>query len=141
MGGPGGSTPYRGFAGGSADQQPAGGASLSDILTSIQNLVVATNAGANASNGLIPHLNSGRLAANTLIQTGFVRVTGISVLVAGAVGALFDAATLAAAAAGTNDLYVVPAAAGFIPLNMVFVNGLVYKPGAAQVAAIFYART
>lgn len=126
---------------GGADQQSAGGASLSDILTSIQSLVVATNAVAQASNGLIPRLNSGRLAANTLVQTGFVRVTGISVIVAGAVGALFDAATLAAAAAGTNDIYSVAAATGFTPLNMVFTNGLVYKPGAAQVAAIFYART
>lgn len=126
--------------GGGADQV-AGGASLSDILTSIQNLVVATNAVANANNGLIPHLTSGRLAANTLVQTGFVRVLGISVVVAGAVGALLDAATLASAAVGTNDVYDVPAATGFIPLNMVFANGLVYKPGAAQVAAIFYART
>lgn len=126
---------------GGADQQPAGGASLSDILTSIQNLVVATNAAANANNRLVPNLTSGRLAANTLVQTGFVRVTGISVVTAGAAGALFDAATLAGAAAGTNDVYPVAAAAGFTPLNMVFKNGLVYKPGAAQVATIFYTRT
>lgn len=132
-----GGPPRRNYGG----DQPAGGASLSDILTSVQNLVVATNAIANAQNGEIPHFSTGRLAANTLVQSGFVRVTGISVVAAGAVGALFDAATLASAAAGTNDVYVVPAAVGYLPLNMVFANGLVYKPGAAQVAAIFYART
>lgn len=130
--------PRRGSAG--ADQ-PVGGASLADILTSVQNLVVATNAVSTANNGLLPHFTTGRLAANALVQSGFVRVLGISVLAAGAVGALFDAATLAAAAAGTNDIYVVPAAVGFISLNMVFANGLVYKPGAGQVATIFYART
>lgn len=121
--------------------RPTSGASLSDMLTAVQGLVVATNAEANALNGTIPHYTSGRLSGNTLIQSGFMRVLGVSVIVAGAAGALFDVANLAGAALGTNDIFVVPATVGYISTNMVFANGLVYKPGAAQVAAIFYART
>lgn len=116
-----------------------GGASLADILSAVQNLVQATNINAKALNGGIPQETSGQLTANILVQTGFVRVTGISVTTAGAIGTLFDAANLAAAGAG-NAVYIVPAAVGFISLNMVFKNGLVYKPGAAQVATIFFGR-
>lgn len=129
------------LSGGAFAGAPNGGASLSDMLSTVKNLVEATNTLAKAANGLIPQFTSGRLAANTQIQSGFIRVTGISVLAAGAAGALHDAATLAAAVAGTNDIFVVPATVGFTATNMVFANGLVYKPGAAQVATIFYART
>lgn len=116
------------------------GTSLSDILTAIKNLVIAYNAGSDALNSAVPHFTSGQMAANTLVQTGFVRVTGISVTTAGAAGTLNDAATIALSGAG-NVVAVVPAAAGFLAVNMVFQHGLVYKPGAAQVATLFYSRT
>ena len=56
------------------------------------------------------------------------------------IGTLFDAMNLASAGS-SNIVGTVPAAVGFTPVNMVFVNGLVYKPGAAQVATLFYTRT
>lgn len=115
-------------------------ASLSDILTAIKNLVIATNANADALNSAVPHFTSGQLAASTLVQVGFVRVTGISVTTAGAAGTLNDAATIAGAGAG-NVISSVPATVGFFPVNMVFMNGLVYLVGAAQVVTLFYSRT
>ena len=114
-------------------------ASLDDILTTLKGAVNAVNGNTQVLKGQIPTSTSGQLAANTLVQTGFVRVTGISIVTAGAIGGLYDAATIALAIAGT-EVFAVPAAVGYTPVNMVFANGLVYKPGAAQVATIFYTR-
>lgn len=116
-----------------------GAASLSDILSAVQTIGQQCQFIARRLNEQAPDLTSGQLAANTLVQTGFVRVTGISVVTAGAAGTLSDARTLAAAGSG-DVVYTVEPVVGFLPVNMVFVNGLVYKPGAAQVVAIFYTR-
>ena len=114
-------------------------ASLDDILTSLKGAVNAINGVALAFNHQVPANSSGQLSVDTLVQTGFMRVTGISVGTAGAVGTLYDASSLAAAAAG-NAIYVAPASLGYIPLNMVFTAGLVYKPGAGQKVTLFYSR-
>lgn len=114
-------------------------ASLDDILTSLKNVVTAANGVAQGLKRQVPDSTSGQLAADTLVQTGFVRVIGISVVAAGAVGALYDAATIALASAD-EQVFVVPATVGYISLNMVFADGLVYKPGLAQLATIFYTR-
>lgn len=115
------------------------GASLTDALGSFQNTVVALNGIRQVLAQMVPSLTSGQMAASTLVQSGFVRVLGIAVSTAGAAGALHDAPTLAGAASG-NVIFTVPATIGFYPTNMVFKDGLVYVPGASQVAAVFYAR-
>jgi len=114
-------------------------ASLDDILTSLKNVVTAANGVAQGLQRQVPTTTSGQLSANTLVQTGFVRVTGIAVVTAGAIGGLYDAATIAGAGSG-QEVYAVAAAVGYTAVNMVFENGLVYKPGAGQVATIFYSR-
>lgn len=114
-------------------------ASASDVLSSLQNVVQAINAQTRVEGALTPTNTSGQLSANTLIQTGFVRVTGVSVETAGAAGTLNDAATIALAVSGT-EIFTTPATAGFYPVNMVFLNGLVYKPGSGQKVAVFYTR-
>ena len=114
-------------------------ASLSDILTVQQNGVVALNNIQTTRAGTIPTTTSGTLTAATLIQTGFVRVTGISVVVAGAAGGLYDT-TAVSLLGSTNQTYVVAATLGFTEVNMVFMNGLVYSPGAGQTAVIYYTR-
>lgn len=115
------------------------GASLTDAITSLQNMPVSLNGIRQVLAQMVPALTSGQMSASTLVQTGFVRVLGIAISTAGAAGALHDAATIADAASG-NVIYTVPATAGFTAVNMVFQNGLVYIPGAGQVAAVFYAR-
>ena len=118
-----------------------GAGSVSDILTALQDLVRATNACVDGLGALVPHNTSGQTIAAKLVQTGFVRVTGVSVYTPGSgVGTLYDAATLAGAVTAAA-IYPVSAALGYFPLNMVFANGLVYVPSSAQVATIFYART
>ena len=115
--------------------------SVSDILTALQDLVRATNAVVDGLAALAPHYTSGQVIASRLVQTGFVRVLGVSVISAGAgAGILYDTNTLAGAISATA-IYPVAATTGYTALDMVFQNGLVYIPSSAQAATIFYART
>ncbi len=80
------------------------------------------------------------LTVDTLIASGAGRLYGATVNVAGAAGALHDAANIGAAAAG-NMICVTPAVLGgiILPSNGVpFSNGLVYIAGAAQTVGVYY---
>jgi hypothetical protein len=77
------------------------------------------------------------LSVATVIKTGGGRVVNACVITAGAIGALHDCATTGAASAA-NQIAVTPATAGNYSINMPFQLGLVYVPGAAQVAAISF---
>lgn len=114
-------------------------ASLDDIQTSIQAAVQQLSDLTNAELKQTPAISSGTLTATKVIQTGFVRVLGVSVIVAGAAGALHDIAAVAGIAAG-NKIYVVGATIGFFPVNLVFTTGLTYAVGAGQTVAIMYSR-
>jgi len=114
-------------------------ASLDDIQTTIQSINTTLADTVNAYLKQVPSTSSGALSASQIIQTGFVRVTGVSVVVGGAAGALHDVRALADIAAG-NKLYVVGTTPGFYPVNLIFPKGLAYAPGAGQTAAIMYTR-
>lgn len=82
------------------------------------------------------------LSVATVIKVGSGRVVRASVITPGATGALHDCATTGAASAA-NQLAVVPVPAVGAPsavfdINLPFLVGLVYVPGAAQVAAISF---
>ena len=126
-------TGFQGFASGI-------GSSFIDLVTSLQNMVQAANTVADALNSQIPHFTTGQMSVDTLVVPGVVRVTGISVVATGATGGIYDATSIAGASA-TTQVGVVGATAGFQSVNMYLTNGLVYKPGAGQKAALFYART
>lgn len=114
--------------------------SLSDVLTTLKAIAAAINSMATETAHGFPTDSSQQLAANTLVQVGFVRVTGMAVVTAGVAGGLYDAATVAGAGSG-QQVATVPATVGYTPMNMVFETGLVYKPGAGQVITLFYRRT
>jgi hypothetical protein len=77
------------------------------------------------------------VAANTLIKGSKGFCTTLIVTTAGAAGALYDSASIAGIGAG-NKIFTVPATAGIYTVNFPFQNGLVYEPGAAQVASISF---
>lgn len=114
-------------------------ASLDDIQTSFQTANSMLADFVNATLKQTPSNSSGTVSTTKIIQTGFVRVTGISVVVGGAVGALHDARAVGDIAT-TNKIYEVGITPGFYPVNLVFPTGLAYAPGAAQEAAIMYTR-
>jgi hypothetical protein len=78
------------------------------------------------------------LSANTQIKVGSGRLARVSVTTAGAAGSLYDSANLNAGITAANLIGVVPATVGVYLFDWPFYNGLVYEPGAAQVASITY---
>ena len=77
------------------------------------------------------------ITANTVVKATTGRVARISVLVAGAAGGVYDAATVAAGTSA-NQIAVIPAVVGVYEIDFPVFNGIVLKPGAAQVLAISY---
>lgn len=86
------------------------------------------------SNGASKTLN---ITTGTVVKLGAGRVARVSVNVAGAAGALYDVATVASAVAA-NQIAVVPATVGIYTVDFPVNLGLVYVPGASQVAAVSY---
>ena len=112
---------------------------LNDILTSLQSGVTAMNTVGQQLARQVPNMSSGTVTASKLIQVGPVRLHGVSIIVAGAAGLLHDAA-LASDAASGNAIYVTQATIGYYPLQLIFLNGLVYVPGASQEASFHFSR-
>lgn len=77
------------------------------------------------------------LSASTVVKASKGRVSHVSVTTAGAAGAIYDSATVGGVSAA-NLIAVVPATVGVITLDFPVFNGIVYVPGAAQVASISY---
>lgn len=122
----------------------SGDASTSDILSALKDQVVALNSQVMGYSRQFPSNTSGQITASTagtLVQSGFVRLTGISVVasVTAALGNLYDAPTAVAATAGAK-VGVILTTPGFYAVNMVFANGLVAQPSAGQVVSLHYTR-
>lgn len=114
-------------------------AGITDIASIQQTATAVLSALQETQAKLVPTNSSGHLGVDTLVQAGFVRVTGVSVVAGSGTPKLHDAAALADAA-GANAIYAVPVVAGFYATNMVFHKGLVLKIGTATEVAIFYTR-
>ena len=109
--------------------------SLTDILTAAKNIVTAINGAAQNYINVQGAQSLANITAPTLVKASAGRVVVVSVSVAGAVGAIYDANS---ATATTNKLYVIPAATGVVILNIPTNFGIVVAPGAGQVVAISY---
>jgi hypothetical protein len=112
-------------------------ASMGDIAGIQQTATAILSAMQETLAKTVPTNSTGYLDANTLLQSGFTRVLGISVMTGGT-AYLHDCATLADAGP-SNQIYLLPATAGFYATNMVFHKGLVLVAGATK-CAIFYTR-
>ena len=111
-------------------------ASLSDILTSAQNLVQAVNGVANQYLVVQGAQGLTSLSVTTLLRVGAGRVGTVIVTTAGsAVGALYDTN---AASSTANKFYVIPNTVGVYVINFPVSNGLVATPGTGQVISVSY---
>lgn len=111
-------------------------ASLTDILTTAQNLVQAVNNVASTYLNVQGAKNYPEIAAATLVKSGPGRVANVVVLTAGSgVGAIYDAQT---AASTTNQIFVIPMSVGVTVLNMPVTYGIVVAPGTGQEVTISY---
>lgn len=111
-----------------------GGASISDILTTLKNLVVATN------NSSQQYLNvngvSSRegITAPTVVKTTPGRLAIISVLVAGsAPGTAYDSSKLGIT---TAPLCNIPNTLGVFTINLPTDTGLLIVPGSGQTLTV-----
>jgi hypothetical protein len=119
---------------------PTAGASTSDILSAIKNIVTALATAAQNYLNVQGLTTSGSVAliAPTVIKSTAGRVCSVSVIVPGsAVGHIYDGATLAAT---TKPLYIIPDAVGLEPyvVNMPASFGILVVPSDGQTVTVSY---
>jgi hypothetical protein len=117
---------------------PTGGASTSDVLTAIKNIVTALATAAQNYLNVQGLINAANISTPTLVSTKAGRICSVSVLTAGsATGLIYDGALLTAT---TKPIYVIPTSVGTEPyvVNMPLSFGLLVVPGSGQVVTVSY---
>ena len=108
------------------------GASLSDILTAIKNLVIAVNGAAQAYLNVNGQSTLEGITTATVVKISPGRVCTVSVITAGsATGMVYDSN---ATSNTTAPLYVIPTTVGTAPyvVNMGCNSGILVVPGTGQ---------
>ena len=111
-------------------------ASLSDILTAAQNIVVAINSA--AQNYLIVNglANAAKLTSATVVKSSAGRVCTVSVIVGGSgVGTIYDTSSVSST---SNPIYTIPTTAGAYVVNIPTLFGIVVAPGTGQTVSVGY---
>jgi hypothetical protein len=112
------------------------GASMTDVLTTLKNLVTAINGLAQNYLNVQGLLNFAGLTAPTVVKATSGRIARVSVIVAGsAPGVIYDGATLAAT---TKPLCVIPNTVGPFEANFPTSFGLLVVPGSGQTVSGSY---
>jgi hypothetical protein len=110
--------------------QQTGGASLSDLLTTLKNTVTAVSSLAQTYLNVQGAQNFAGLTAATVVKPSAGRIANISVIVAGsATGAVYDSA---ATGNTTKPLYVIPTTVGVYVVNLPASFGITIAPGTGQ---------
>jgi hypothetical protein len=73
----------------------------------------------------------------TVVKSSPGRLCRVSVLVAGAAGAVYDATSTSGNTAA-DEVWVIPATVGIYTLNWPCLAGIVVSPGASQVVSVSY---
>ena len=115
---------------------PPATVSLSDLLTTLKNLVQSINNQAitnqNVTSGLT---NYAGITTPTVLLTGTGNVAGFSVIVAGAsTGMLYDASKVTDL---TSPLMVIPMTVGYISAPHAVTKGIMVIPGTGQTVTVF----
>jgi secreted trypsin-like serine protease len=113
-------------------------ASLSDILTTQKNGVVAINNLAQATSRGLGTQTSATITGQTLIFNGPGYLVGFSVLVAGSTAGTISNTNAVSTVAASNALCTIPAAVGITKVGQVFSTGLVITPGTGQSINVTY---
>jgi hypothetical protein len=113
---------------------PASGASLSDLLTAVKNLVTAVGALQQAYLNVNGVSSLEAISTTTVVKSSAGRVAAISVTTAGStVGHVYDSAN---ASVTTAPLYVIPEAVGLYIVNLPVNSGIVVAVGSGQVLTV-----
>jgi len=113
-------------------------ASLTDILTTQKNGVVAINNLAQATARGLGTQTSVTVTAATLIFNGPGYLVSFSVVVAGSSAGTISNTNAVSTVAASNALCVIPATVGVVKVGQVFSTGLVVTPGTGQSVNVTY---
>jgi len=116
------------------------GASLSDLLTAVKNLVVALNAATQAFNNVNGISTKEAITVPTVVKATPGRIASVSIIVAGSsTGMIYDSASLTQ----SSPLWVIPMAAKAdgepYVVNMPTDSGLLVVPGVGQTITVAWA--
>jgi hypothetical protein len=112
----------------------SGGASLSDILTAIKNLVEAVNNASQAYRNVNGISTKEAITVPTVVKTSPGRIAAISVIIAGsAPGTVYDSSQVSVP---TAPLYVIPNTVGVFVVNLPTDTGLLVVPGSGQTVTV-----
>ena len=112
------------------------GASTSDVLTAIKNIVTALATASQSYLNVQGTLNAADITVPTVVKASPGRIATVSVLTAGtAVGLVYDGATLTAT---KRPLGVIPTTVGVFTVNLATSFGILVVPGAGQAVTVGY---
>jgi len=116
---------------------PQAGASLSDLLTAVKNLVIALNGATQAFKNVNGVSTLEGITAPTVVKASAGRIVSVSIIVAGsATGMIYDSASLAENA----PLWVIPMAAKTdgepYEVGLPTDSGILVVPGSGQTIAV-----
>jgi len=115
---------------------PTGGASLSDILTTAKNLVIAINGLNQTYLNVNGSVNSGLITSSTVIKASSGRLVNVSVISAGtSVGVIYDSTTTTGT---TKPIFVIPNTVGVYAANIPTSFGIYVNPGSTQQVTVSY---
>lgn len=119
----------------SVPNQSAGG-SLSDILTTLKNLVTGVNGLIQTYLNVQGVQNAAGLTTDTVVKAAAGRIAVVSVIVAGsASGFVYDSVNTAIT---TRPLYVIPMTVGVYVVNLPASFGIFVSPGTGQTVTVSY---
>lgn len=112
-------------------------ASLSDILTALQNGVKSINSAAQTLNSIYGAQTASNISALTLVSSNSGRLAMVSITTPGtANGTVYDSnSTLIT----TTPIFVIPQTLGIIFINLPVAMGIVVSPGTGQVCSVSWA--
>ncbi len=113
---------------------PAAGASISDILTTLKNLVEAVNNASRVYLNVNGVSTTETISAPTIVKSSPGRIAAVSVTTAGSTtGLIYDSAVLTNL---TKKLYVIPDTVGFYSVPLPANYGVVVVPGTGQIVTL-----
>lgn len=111
-----------------------GGASATDILTTLKNLVSAINNASQTYLNVQGISNLSDIATETIVKASPGRVATVSITTAGsAPGYIYDSTVVTASA---RKLYTIPSTLGVVHVNLPANYGIVAAPGTGQVICV-----
>ena len=114
----------------------ASGASTSDILTTLKNIVTALNAATQAYLDVNGQSDYANISAATVVKASPGRVASVSITTAGsASGVIYDGATTGAT---SRPVWIIPNTVGEAFVNFPMSYGILVVPGSGQVVAVSY---